>query len=608
MQKKYSLEKTDSNGRRNGEIILEGRPVSRGVGVGRTLCLYGNKRQFFRVKLSNEVDKEIKRFRAAVRLAKKQLQKISEIGDIASQNQADIFQTHLLFVDDKTLSNKIENKIFDEKVNAEWAVEDIINEYIADYKTIADKHLRERYIDLEDVSERLLRALGGGGKPFVDFEENSVIVARELNPSTLIELSENNPSAIVTENGGWTSHTFILARELNLPAVTGLKGILRRVRTGENIVVDGYKGQVFIQPKAETIKKFKFEKKQSRTDTQAAKIFTAQENSKTLDGVEINIRANLDIPKVYEKAKKLGAKGIGLYRSEFLFNQNKGFPTEKIQVESYRKIAELVGKDGVIIRTFDLNRDHFANEYAEKEKNPALGLRAIRWGLKNEKKFRTQIRALLIAAYRNRLDIVLPMISDVAELIRVKQILKQEKNKLRRKNINFGEPKLGAMIEIPAAVFLIEEIVKEVDFISLGTNDLVQYLLAVDRDNEIVVDWFRTLHPAVIKSIGKVSKAAELYEKPLIVCGEMAGTPLYAAILIGLGVKDLSMNLYSIPRVRNIISQIAFDEAKSVADELQTCRTSDELEEFVRENFKKHWTHLFDEETLPAKRKKFYKS
>ncbi len=594
---------------RKEELILTGRPVSRGVGIGKSLCLHGDKRQFYRVSLNeNKVEKEIRRFRASVRLAKRQLNKISKNRELTSQNHFNIFQTHLLFLEDKSLLNKIEDQIFKQKVNAEWAVKVITDEYIASYKTIPDRHLREKYIDLEDISERLLTALGGGKKADVNFEVNSIIIAKELNPSTLIELSENNPAAIVTENGGWTSHTFILARELNLPAVTGLKGILRRVQTGEEIVVDGFNGQVFIKPAKKTVKKFKLEKKQTQTGVQTEKFVPVKGDLKTLDGVKINILTNLDLPKAYKQSKKMGAKGIGLYRSEFLFNQNKGFPTEKEQVESYQNIAELVGKDGVIIRTFDLNIDQFAGENAEKEKNPALGLRAIRWGLKNEKEFRTQLRALLKASYGKKIDIVLPMISDVAEIIRIKQILKQEKSKLSRKNIKFGEPQLGAMIEIPAAVFMVEEIIKEVDFINLGTNDLVQYLLAVDRDNEAVADWFRTLHPAVLKSIKKVSEAANKYDKPLIVCGEMAGTPIYAAILIGLGVRNLSMNLNSIPRVRNVIANIAFDEARSVAEELQKCRTSDEMEEFVRENFKKHWKHLFDEKTLPAMRKKFYKS
>ncbi|MGI8669724.1 MAG: phosphoenolpyruvate--protein phosphotransferase [Aridibacter sp.] len=593
---------------RNGELMVTGRPVSRGVGIGKTLCLHGNKRQFYRSTLNNNnIEKEVRRFRASVRLAKRQLNKISKNKGLINQNQNNIFQTHLLFLEDKSLLNKIENQIYNEKVNAEWAVKTITDEYIANYKNITDRHLREKYIDLEDIAERIMVALGGGKKPSVDFEKNSVIIAKELNPSTLIELSENKPIAIVTENGGWTSHTFILARELNLPAVTGLKGILRRVHTGEDIIVDGFNGQVFVKPNAETIKKFKVEEKQIQTKVENEKFAAVKKNLKTLDGIEINIRANLDLPKAYKESKKMGAKGIGLYRSEFLFNQNKGFPSEKEQVESYQNIAELVGEDGVIIRTFDLNIDQFAGENAEKEKNPALGLRAIRWGLKNEKEFRTQLRSLLKASYKNKIDIVIPMISDVAEIIRVKQILKQEKNKLTRKKINFGNPKLGAMIEIPAAVFLIEEIIKEVDFVNLGTNDLVQYLLAVDRDNEAVADWFRTLHPAVIKSIKKVSEVANRYEKPLIVCGEMAGTPIYVAILIGLGVTDLSMNLNSIPRVRNVISNIAYDEAKSVADELQTCRTSDDLEQFVREKFKKHWKHLFDDKTLPPQRKNFYK-
>lgn len=586
--------------------ILEGRPVSRGIGIGKSLCIYGKNRQFYRIKLKQlDTGKEVQRFKTAVRLALRQIKKLSDSKESTNQSQNSIFETHLLFLQDNSFINKIQTKIEDEKFNAEWAVNMIANEYIAKYKTITDKHLSEKYIDLEDVSERLLIALGGGRKSDLKLEKNSVIIAKELYPSTLIELSENKPAAIITENGGWTSHTFILARELNLPAVTGINGVLRTIQSGEQIIVDGFEGKIYINPNAQTVEKFKAQEKQIHNKASKNNLISINNPLKTLDGVEIRIMANLDLPKVYKQAKKAGAKGIGLYRSEFLFNQNKGFPPENIQIESYSKIAKIAGKERVIIRTFDLNNEHFAGDNTKIEKNPALGLRAIRRGLKNQKNFRIQIRAILQAAYKKNIDIVLPMISDVAEILRVKQLLTQEKNKLKKSNISFGEPRLGAMIEVPAAVFLIEEILAEVDFVNLGTNDLVQYLLAVDRDNEEVADWFRTLHPAVIKSIKIISQAADRLDKPLIVCGEMAGTPIYAAILIGLGVKKLSMNLNSIPRVRHMVSNIAFDEAKRIADEIQMCRTSNQIEDYVRENFKIIWRHLFDEFTLPAKRQKY---
>ena len=392
-------------------------------------------------------------------------------------------------------------------------------------------------------------------------DKNSIILAKELKPSTLIELIKSSPKAIITENGGWTSHTFILARELNIPAVTAIKGILRRVKSGETVVVDGFNGNVIFNPKIETVKKYR-QKAEQIEISRAEKLQVVKGDLKTLDGHLIKVHANLDLASDYAQAKKFGADGIGLYRSEFLFNQNKGFPKENEQVESYRKIANIVGDGGVKIRTFDLSIDQLAYENVEKEKNPALGLRAVRLSLTYERQFRTQLRALLRASADQNIDIVLPMISDISEIHRTKQIIADESEKLARRKIRFGQPKLGAMIEVPAAIFTVEEIIREVDFLNLGTNDLVQYLLAVDRDNELVSDWFRTLHPAVLRGVKKVVEAGEKYDKPVIICGEMAGSPVYAAILIGLGAKELSMNLNSILRVRKTVSQIAFEEAE----------------------------------------------
>lgn len=596
MSNKSSIEKTGSSPAKNIESSLSGTAVSRGVGIGKIVSLFGKKRQFYRVALeTSKIEKELRRFRAAVRLAKNQLKKISQINN--GETPSGIFETHLLFLEDKSLLEKIENTIETEKVNAEWAVKVVTDKYIATYKNIADEHLRERYIDLEDISERILTALGGGRKTNIRLDKNSIIVAKELKPSTLIELINSNPKAIITENGGWTSHTFILARELNIPAVTAIKGILRRVDSGETVIVDGFKGNVIFKPAQVTLKNYK-EKAEQTSKKEKPEIIKG--DLKTLDNHLIKVHANLDLASDYAKAKKFGADGIGLYRSEFLFNQNKGFPKENEQIESYRKVAKLVGDGGVKIRTFDLSIDQLAYENVEKEKNPALGLRAVRLSLAYEKQFRTQIRALLRASYEQNIDVVLPMISDVSEIRRAKKILEEESAKLARRKIRHGRPRLGAMIEVPAAVFICDEIISEVDFVNLGTNDLVQYLLAVDRDNELVSGWFRTLHPAVLKSVKTVIEAGEKHDKPIIVCGEMAGSPVYAALLVGLGAKELSMNLNSILRVRNILSQIAFEEAREIVRDLETCRTSEEIEQKVRKNFLEKWAHLFGEHDLPA--------
>ncbi|CAN5473475.1 phosphoenolpyruvate--protein phosphotransferase [soil metagenome] len=601
-KKMIAFSKTNQASRKNNnyaEIKLNARAVSRGVAIGKVICLHGRKRQFYRIELNDsQIERELRRFRAAVRLAQSQIKKISAN---KSEIKANIFAAHLLILEDKSLLAKIQNNITEQKVNAEWAVKIVTDTYISNYKTIADEHLRERYIDLEDIADRLLTALGGGGKSNIPMSENSIIVAKDVKPSTLIELTESNPIAIITEKGGWTSHTFILAREMNLPAVTGLKGILRRVQTGDDVIVDGYNGEVILKPNDETYDKYEIAAANFR-DVNSEKFAAIKGKPKTLDGREITIRANVDLPKGYIKARQFGAEGIGLYRSEFLFNQYKGFPSEQEQIEAYRKIADLVGEDGVRIRTFDLSAEQLADESVEKEQNPALGLRGIRLGLSHNKEFRTQLRALLQASAGNKIDIVLPMISDVSEILLTKKILKQEKNRLRKSKIEIGNPKLGAMIEVPSAVLTIDEIAAEVDFLSLGTNDLVQYLLAVDRDNESVADWFRTLHPAVLRAVKMVLQAAENHEIPTIVCGEMAGSPFYAPILVGLGATVLSMNANSILRVRRIISGIAFEEAQEIVKNLEICKTSDEVENLVRQIFNEKWSHLFSPDILPSEK------
>ncbi len=586
------------------EIRLNARAVSRGIAVGKIVCLHGRKRQFYRINLeASQIEPELRRFHVAVRLAVRQLKKISsQKSDKIIETKVNIFDAHLLILADKSLHTKIENNIKKQKINAEWAVKIVADDYIAKFESIPDEHLRERYIDLEDVADRILTALGGGDST-LRLEKNSIVVAKEVRPSTLIELARSQPQAIITENGGWTSHTFILARELNLPAVAGLKRILRRVKTGDEVIVDGFGGQIILNPIKKTLQKYRTAAQEFEQD-KSANFEIVKGKLKTLDGKEIKIRANLDLPKDYAQAKRFGAQGIGLYRSEFLFNQFKGFPTEQEQVEAYRKIARMVGEEGVRIRTFDLRVEQLADETEEKEKNPALGLRAIRLSFSHLNEFRAQLRALLQASMKNNISIVLPMISDVAEILRTKKLLEREKEKLKKRKIEFGSPRLGAMIEVPSAVLMIDEIAEEVDFLCLGTNDLVQYLLAVDRDNEAVADWFRTLHPAVLRSIKTVLQAAERHEIPVVVCGEMAGSPVYAPVLLGLGATELSMNVNSIPRIRKIISEIALEEAQEIVGKLDECRSADEVEEAVSKFYQEKWAHLFSKDIFPLKRNK----
>lgn len=601
----FETAKTNSKSKPKPEQKFRARAVSRGIVIGKVVTLHGRRRQFYQVKLKEkQIERELRRFRAAIRLAKRQLKKLS--ADKLKKHgatQASIFDTHQLILEDASLLFKIEETLREQKVNAEWAVKFVTDRYISIYKDIQDEHLRERHIDLQDIAERILSALGGGERAPLRLEKDSVIVAGEVKPSTIVELSENHLRGIVTESGGWTSHTFILARELQIPAVTGVKSILRRVKTGDSIIIDGYNGQVFINPNAETLEKYQAEAESFQELTTETKEFS-KDKIQTLDGKKITIRANLDIGKGYNQAKRYGAQGIGLFRSEFLFNQYQSLPTEKQQYEAYRKIAETAGEDGVRIRTFDLSLEQLFEDSDAKEKNPALGLRAVRLCFSHEKIFRTQLRALLRASHETNLDILLPMISDIFEIQQVKKEIEREKQLLARRKIKFGNPKIGAMIEVPSAIMMIDEIAREVDFLSIGTNDLVQYLLGVDRDNELVADWFRTLHPGVLRALKKVIEASEKNNIPAIICGEMAGSPVYAAILVGLGAKELSMNVVSMPRVRKVITNIAYEEAHEIVNSLENCVTADEVENTVRESLSKKWAHLFPPDILPSFRQK----
>jgi len=575
------------------ETWLEGRAVSRGIATGKAVIIYGNTRQFYRVSIPKSgVAAELVRFRKAVAAARSKLAALAKPkrrknGDSVSG----IFEAHLLMLDEPLLCPDIELEIRSQGVNAEWAAKTVTDSLLEQYKAIPDATLRERYIDLEDVVERLMNALGGVSETTSRLAKGSVIVAEELRPSTLFELAAATPTAVITENGGWTSHTFIIARELQLPAVTGISEILQHLECGDTVIVDGYDGRVIVHPKTETIAQYGAPPStlsRPRDDDQ----FVPGRVTTTLDGREIVIRSNSDSPASYQKAKRLGSRGIGLYRTETLVNVPNGLPTEATQVAAYTAIARAAGNDGVKIRTFDINAECYYEATGKREKNPALGLRAIRFGLTYPKHLRTQLRSLLIASHDQHIDIVIPMVSGVSDMIEVRKIVARERKRLRAESAAIGEPRLGAMIEVPASVLCIEEILEHADFLCLGTNDLVQYLTATDRDNELAARWFTTLHPAVLRAIKMVISAAESAGKELVVCGEMAAAPYYVPLLIGLGARELSMNVISIVRVKKFISKIAVDECRELAVAALKCATAAEVETLLEKNIRSRWPRL----------------
>ena len=561
------------------EFVLLGRSVSKGIGTGPAKCLFGKKRQFVFSHIEREeTDSEVARFHNAVETATHQIREIIE----SNQDRlVEIFETHLLFLKDRSLQKKIENKIRTEKLNAEWAVAVTFEDYVSRYKGLTDKHIREKYVDLEDVGERLLGALGADNSRTLEFESGCVLIAAELTPSTLVELAKSQPSGIVTTMGGWTSHSFILAREMGIPAVTGIRDVIRQIKTGNLVTVDGTSGKVIVQADSSDIYG-------STGNTVAiTRDLVETPEVETKDGRKLRLSLNLDIGGLPE-SPLINRFDIGLYRSEFLFQSIGTFPSMEIQESAYRSLFELSDKARVNIRTFDINAQDQIGYASNEEKNPALGLRGIRFALRDEKQIRLQIRALLSVGQNERLGIVIPMVSDVSEIREVRRIVEEEAKSLNSAIL----PKIGAMIELPAAVFQIEEILSEVDFINIGTNDLVQYTLGVDRDNDSVADYFRTLHPAILKSLEKVFSACKDVGKEAIVCGETAGSAFYCPLLIGLGASRLSMNPQKTKDVAAVAHQIRAVDCDSVAQTLLECVTQDSVEEEIRRLYNSYWPNL----------------
>ena len=581
-----------------------GIAVSDGVAAGRVLRIHtGARHSIYRVTLdAGEVEREVRRYRAAVRLSRRQLLALKKrAARTLGEEHAYIFDAHLLMLEDRKLNEDVEAVIRSERVGSEWAVKVVTDRLLAVYDEIKDDYLRERSSDIEDVTRRLLVALSGESMRGRRLTEDAVVVAEELMPSTIAELDFTHIKAVATDVGGWTSHTAIIARGLGIPAVVGLRDFYRAARTGDACVIDARTGEVILHPTQETTGLVTITGR-AEASTRAVASEDLLAPLRTSDGVEVLLRANVELPVEYEWVGRYGARGIGLFRSEFLLSHRGSMPNEEEQREAYEELARIAGDDGVNVRLFDVGGDKLPAIRADgaEERNPALGLRAIRFCLRNEGVLRTQARAVLRAAARGRIDLVLPMISDVTDVRRARSVLEEERENLKREGQETGPVRVGAMIEVPSAVLVAPAIAREVDFFSLGTNDLVQYTLAVDRGNDEVADWFRSLHPAVLHSVARALEAASAAGIPSNVCGEMAASPAYAAVLIGLGARELSMAPTSLARVRRVVAGIDCSEVEALALECLNCSSADDVEELVRVRLGDRWPNLFPPEILPT--------
>ncbi len=582
------------------ESRIRARVVSRGIAVGTAVCLHGRKRQFFRIEITpDKIEAEINRLRIAVKTADEHLEKITTRNSPDITNAiAEILDVQLLFLRESSLVSNCEIAIADKLVNAEWAVKLVSDEYLDRYRAIADDHIREKSADLKDVTERILDALSGNGSS-MPMPDDPIIVANEIRPSTMLEFLRRRPVALITEQGGWTSHVFIMAREMGIPAVAGVRNILRRIKTGDVVGVDALDGEIILHPTENSQHRLAGKLRSNNDSTH--RIGDSVGSVSTLDGDVIRIAANVDKPDACKHAVEIGTHGIGLLRSEYLFDHLNALPDEDTQTAAYREVASIAGPAGIRIRTFDIGIEQTSPRLNIRERNPALGLRAIRLSLVQERQFRVQVRSILKAATNANVSIVLPLVSGVEDIKRSLAIMKNEWTKLEEQGVPCGQPQLGAMIELPSAVLSINEILRYVDFVCLGTNDLVQYLVGVDRDNESVADWYQTLHPAVIRSVRTVLSAAEAANVSAVMCGEMAGSPFYTPLLLGLGAREFSMNVHSIGSVRKLIAGVSYQDTRELVRQIEGIETAPEIEDFLLAFYRERWPDLFPPEILTAR-------
>jgi len=530
---------------------------------------------------------ELKRLREAVEYTRSQLIQLKEsIGKKLGEDHSFIFESHLHILQDKSLQQSLHSKIENDLYRAEWAITQVHRHYMQIFDSIADEYLKQRKYDVSDVLSKIYRNLQPIERIKKDDGKKRILVAHDLLPSEAASrLSRGTVLAVALDAGGATSHTAILARSLNIPAVMGLRDITLQVKAGDMLIVDGTDGEVLVNP-PQAIQRDFISKKKKYENYRLELQKTAALAARTLDGVQFLPLANIELPEEVKMALSLGAEGIGLFRSEFIYFQTPELPEEEDHFKIYSQIADALAPNPVYIRTIDIGGEkNLPQMKIEKEPNPALGLRAIRFSLRDREIFKVQLRAILRASTNNNVRILIPMITEMEEVSEVKSLLSEVQQELRSKRIPFdADIPLGVMIEVPAAAALTDKIAREVDYLSIGTNDLIQYYLAVDRSNELVSYLFKPFHPSVIRLLKYILDCAKKAGREVTVCGEMAADPLAAVVLLGLGLKNFSMNPIFIPRIKRTLRSIEYATARKIIHRALTLKTAQEIEEHVLEN------------------------
>jgi phosphotransferase system enzyme I (PtsI) len=566
--------------------FVQGIGASPGIIVGKAYLVERLKVRLPQKKIEESgVGEEVNRFLNAIRESQNELSEIKEkILDPEVRKHSFILDVHLMILNDEMLLQDTVDAIRKKKVNAEWALDLTLEKLDAAFKTIEDEYLRERRSDLHYVAARIFRnLLGKKHDDITRIKGKVIVVAHDLSPADTLQMNLQHVAGFITDIGGKVSHTAILSRSLDIPAVVGVQVATSLINGGDLLIIDGETGEVVINPTEEVSKSFLERKRRTRLIEREILKY-ASLPAETRDGVRVRLQANIEMVEEISSAKVHGAEGIGLYRTEIVYLNRKDLPTEEEHFKTYRRLVEDIYPATATIRTLDIGGDKFLPNYSKNnELNPALGLRAIRFSLRETEIFKTQLRGILRASAYGKLRILFPMISGIEEIRQAKAILEEAKKSLAGDKIPFDEKiGIGAMIEIPSASGIADILAREVDFFSIGTNDLIQYALAVDRINEHVSYLYEPLHPAVLRIIRWVVQSGHQVGIPVAICGEMAAEPIYAVVLLGLGLDEFSMNPTSIPKVKKVLRMSKFEETRSLVEQLFQFSTASEIECFIR--------------------------
>jgi len=572
--------------------VLKGIGASPGVVIGPAFLLDYHKVKILKRQIKKgEIDQEKQRFENAVSEAENQIkQLIAEIPEEFREHSG-IFETYLLMLKDRMVYDRTLRLISEEQINAEWALNNALDHVRELFEQVKDQYIRERFEDIKYAVRRVQKLLSGS--PSVDFsqmEEPVILVAHDLSPADTIQMAKEKILAFVTDMGSRTSHTAILGRSLGLPAVVGMEDAMSSIFSGETLIVDGLCGDVVVNPDDELLRHYR-EKQEDYVRYRLDVIQYSNLPAETQDGFRFKIKANIEFLEEISSVISNGAEGIGLYRTEVMYLAHKELPIEEELFLAYKEVAGRMSPFPTTIRTLDIGGDKFLSSVSQDDEiNPALGLRAIRLCLKESNLFRTQIRAILRASAYGDVKILFPLVSGRSEIIQVKEHLEKTKDELRREGIPFDEDiKTGIMIEVPSAVLLADVLAKEVDFFSIGTNDLIQYSLAIDRGNEYVAHLYEPLHPGVLRMIYRTIEAAHEAGIEAAVCGEMAGEPMYLPVLIGMGLDELSMNALDIPKIKRMIRMSNQNQCSALVRDLLEYSTAQKIRghllDFLTSNF-----------------------